>query len=661
MKKQLLLFGLICLVINLLPAQEQADIERGMEAQMKQLDSLKALLHKEPTLRKERLIALMKGFELVSQDSAVAYNQKLVELLELEGEDPAELVKWRNYLTHFKIKMKRFDGVPAILEKSLAISEQLGNKTLVDVYDLYTGYYVNMGDCANAIQYIKKSQEIISTFEDSTYFVNIGKSYYYLANCYYAQSDLEKAIEYYEDAASYFLLPDMEVNKIAAYMNIGVLYSKLIKKNEDPPEKMKEYYDDGLKWITAAEKLIYEYKTFYLAPNLYRNFGILNYNFGNYDQSLRDCYKGLSIAKEHDFLTNNEIRSIEKYIGLNYYAKEEYRDAIKHFKIAFDNAPNPFLQYEIEVYPEYINAFQQIGNYKSAFTLQEAFLAIKDSLNEVEYREHLVAVTEEFESEKKTKEIEILNIENKSQAERISRQYTIIFSILILSVLLLGIFYLFYKNAKTKQALDRSKLQQRLLRTQLNPHFLFHSLTSIQSFVLKNEKEKSVNFLQSFSKLMRSILETSDIDFVPLEEEIVFIKNYLKLQRLNHDFDFEVIVNSSIQTDKVLIPPMLSQPYIENAVLHGAAQVESGMVQVRYFLEKDRLKLEITDNGGGLSTNEKSANQLYRSMSTKIINERIENIQASHKVNIRVALSDLTSATSNKGLVVTFTFPLLYQ
>lgn len=660
MKKKFL-FLLMMLSIRFLTAQEQARIEQGIEAQIAQLDSLKSLLHTESSFRKERLIALTRGYESISQDSAAVYNQKLVDFLESEESDLIELVKWRNYLAQFKVKLNKFNEVPALFDKSLEVSEQLDNKTLVEIYSRYANYFVELNDCSNGIRYIRKSQDLISTLPDSSYYADIGRSYYALANCYYIQENIEKAIENYEQAASYFLLPEMDVNKIAASLNIGVLYSKLIEKNEGSPEKIQDNYDNGLKWISAAEKILYEYEIFYLAPMLYRNFGILNYNYGDYDQSLRDCYKGLRIAKKHDFLTNNEITSSEKYIGLNYYAKKDYNNAVKHFEIVFDHISNSFGKYDAGIYPQYIDAYKQIKNYEAAFVLQEAFSAIKDSLNEVEFHEQVLAVTEEFESEKKTKEIEILNIKNQSQAEKINKQYTIIFSILLLSLLLLGIFYLFYKNAKTKQALDRSNLQQRLLRTQLNPHFLFHSLTSIQSFILKNQKEESVNFLQSFSKLMRSILETSDIDFVPLEEEILFIKNYLKIQQLNHDFEFEVIVHPAIQTDKVLIPPMLSQPYIENAVLHGASKVENGMVKVRYFLEKDMLKIEITDNGGGHSKQEKSANQLYRSMSTKIINERIENIRTSHKINIRVALSDLAPANDDHGLAVTFMVPLTDQ
>lgn len=170
------------------------------------------------------------------------------------------------------------------------------------------------------------------------------------------------------------------------------------------------------------------------------------------------------------------------------------------------------------------------------------------------------------------------------------------------------------------EAKEKMLLQQKLLRTQMEPHFIFNTLSSLQSFIRFEEKEKSIKYLNLFSKLLRSSLEMSRNDYIALEDELEAIKNYLTLQqmRLNHNFEFDILIVGDILG--VMIPPMLIQPFVENAVIHGVTPLkEKGEIRIRIDLDDHLITVEILDNGKGSN---KSPG--HTSLSGSIAKERME-------------------------------------
>ena len=207
------------------------------------------------------------------------------------------------------------------------------------------------------------------------------------------------------------------------------------------------------------------------------------------------------------------------------------------------------------------------------------------------------------------------------------------------------------KNQKTKQSLKQAALQHKLLQTQLNPHFLFHSLNSIQSFIHQNKKEESSSYLVSYSKLMRSILESSDQDFISVEDDLNAIKDYVKLQRLNLPENVQINIECEDELTTYKIPPMFVQPYVENALIHGINEIENGKVSVFYKKEASKIQVIITDNGKGLIS-KKSNNELHRSMSSDIIDQRIQNLKQIHNYHINII-----NQSSKNGTRITLEFP----
>jgi len=145
----------------------------------------------------------------------------------------------------------------------------------------------------------------------------------------------------------------------------------------------------------------------------------------------------------------------------------------------------------------------------------------------------------------------------------------------------------------------------------MNPHFVFNSIDNIKSLIYNKKDEQAVDYLTRFSKLTRQILENSNEGYISLEEEIAMLENYLSIQQLlySYRFTFTIDVAPAIDTESVYVPPMLTQPFIENAIKHGLKhKPENGKVAIRFYKMESRLFFEVTDNGSGFVQAENEIN-----------------------------------------------------
>lgn len=167
-----------------------------------------------------------------------------------------------------------------------------------------------------------------------------------------------------------------------------------------------------------------------------------------------------------------------------------------------------------------------------------------------------------------------------------------------------------------------SELELRAIRSQMNPHFMFNALNSIQNLVNKSEIEESNIYLSEFAEMMRLVLNNSEKQLVPLEEEIKLIESYLELEKLRIPFEFEITIDPGIHPEEEEIPGMLIQPFVENAVLHGIAPQKGGKVKVVFTKIDHKICCEITDNGIGISKRSEQRNGNGKAI--KMMEERIK-------------------------------------
>jgi hypothetical protein len=196
-----------------------------------------------------------------------------------------------------------------------------------------------------------------------------------------------------------------------------------------------------------------------------------------------------------------------------------------------------------------------------------------------------------------------------------------------------------------KQMFD---LEQKALRLQMNPHFIFNSLNSIQSYILASDTEKAINYLAKFSQLMRLILTTSRETHIPVSQEISLLKYYIELEnmRFNNRFVYEIMLDQNIDTEFIGIPPMIVQPYIENAIIHGLMNKKSGQCNllVQMWMKGEYILCVVEDNGIGRDRAREIKEQSglgQKSQGIIITQERLDILNSQLKNKISVEIIDL--------------------
>jgi len=245
---------------------------------------------------------------------------------------------------------------------------------------------------------------------------------------------------------------------------------------------------------------------------------------------------------------------------------------------------------------------------------------------------------------------------------------TTLFKISVIILVLLGIIYFFVQWVRRIKMLHKNmELEQRLLRSQMNPHFIFNSLTAIQYYIFGNDPAKAGKYLSGFAKLIRLILQNSRSEYILLEKEIETLEHYLKLQQLRFEnkFDFQIVTDEKLNPEMVLVPPMLAQPFIENSIEHGIKNIEyKGEISIHYNFKNNFLEVVIEDNGIGIDISLKEKKILdpgHKSLGTSITKERLVNIakRKKHKINFEI-IDKKKIDKSKSGTVVRYILPLNY-
>lgn len=386
---------------------------------------------------------------------------------------------------------------------------------------------------------------------------------------------------------------------------------------------------------------------------------------------------------------NLELGDLQREAGLISEAIEYYRQAIffgkwiaenhafysdKRRSIDFWFLPSQDVPvfYEISGFKTVIAAYKSIsevyrnqGNYKEALINFEEAVSIEKQLEKIYRRSEVIQLSTRYETSFKDQRIQMLIQESEQGILKINRSRLIILILSGFMALGLAIFLILFRNKIVKARQNSIALQQRLLRSQMNPHFIYNSLSCIQSFILSHEPDLANKYLAHFARLMRNILKSSAQEFVTLEEEIVTIENYLELQRVRFadKFDFRIEVDETLDTGTLLLPPMMAQPFIENSIEHGIKhKVSKGLIEVRFWQSDGSFFYEIRDDGIGREKAREiqmKSDAKHRSVATTITRERLAVINRKRKHKISLGIIDLKDdAGEGVGTRVVFEVPL---
>lgn len=215
---------------------------------------------------------------------------------------------------------------------------------------------------------------------------------------------------------------------------------------------------------------------------------------------------------------------------------------------------------------------------------------------------------------------------------------------------------------------ENAQFKLKALRSQMNPHFIFNSLNSIQYFIVQNENRFALNYLSKFSKLVRKILENSTQDRIQLSEEIAFLKNYIEIESLRFDKEilFEINVDDELLEDEIEIPSMLIQPYAENAIIHGLMNIPKSdkrdrRISITFTRENQLLQCIIIDNGIGREASQKINEKIkknHKSLGLSITKSRLDTINKTNSSSITVKTEDLLIESRVEGTKISIFIPL---
>ncbi len=309
------------------------------------------------------------------------------------------------------------------------------------------------------------------------------------------------------------------------------------------------------------------------------------------------------------------------------------------------------VQYLRDGYKIISDAFEQMGLIDSSNFYFRKYAVARDIVLNAQTRGKMAALTYE-------QQISRMNQENEIQEMNMQKQ-ALFKNILLIGILLLMLFtfllsrYLIVKrkaairqrqivenemtiqrleSEKTKATLEQQKIELEIkaLRAQMNPHFIFNCLNSINRFIIGNEAEKAADYLTKFARLIRIVLEKSGDSFITLEEELNALKLYMDLETLRFENSFQYEIHTSdIQTEDLLVPSLIIQPFVENAIWHGfePEMKHHGLIRIHFHLKNNRLVCDILDNGIGISRS-KNMNQNHpdhgKSFGIQFTKERLE-------------------------------------
>jgi LytS/YehU family sensor histidine kinase len=307
--------------------------------------------------------------------------------------------------------------------------------------------------------------------------------------------------------------------------------------------------------------------------------------------------------------------------------------------------------------------------WEEALQMTELYFRMRDSTDKKENRTIALRQQVKYEYEKRAVADSIKYFSAQHERDLKIQQQRKIFWYLIAGFTVLVVFSLLalrLYNQKKKTAFSRKVLETEMkaLRSQMNPHFTFNVLNSIQYYAGGNDMEAVQLYLHKFSILIRMILDQSRTSYISLEQEIVMLKLYMELEEMRFEkkFTWSIDIDPSLHLSTIMIPGMLIQPLLENAIKHGIEHKKgTALISLAFSSNNSTLLCTITDNGIGRAAAEKlkKSSSKHFSAATKILNERIEALSALYNIRLNCITKDLFDKDGNScGTRVSLEVPL---
>jgi len=583
-------------------------------------------------------------------DKALSYYNKALDIA-IESKNKKKQADFLSNIGNISYSKGDLKTAVGFYKKSIAIYDSSGNKALaLKPLNNIGIIHQRQGRSVEALGYFNKCLTISKAQKTDGYTAVISLN---IGAIYFANEQYNKALNYYKESLTLNRALDNKLEMSKCLIALG-----RIDQIGKEYKKALDYYNEALTINNAIENK----STLYTCHS---NIGSLHLEKSQPKIALshfKTCLD-LSLAIE------NKRTICHSYISLaetNYLLKKyslAIQEAIKGKQLADDLS---LLNSQKEVNIILSKIYEATGKHKKSLKHFKLYKTLNDSLFNKENIEKITQLEYEY---KYKQELESANnrelkltqkvITTNNDLEKSQKNLLLgVISFLVITLILAAIiFFLKLRNVKSKA--ENIVTEQRLLRSQMTPHFIFNSLSVLQGMILNNEDKKSVSYLSKFSKLLRITLENSRDKTVLLCQELIAVENYLELQNLEviQPYKYTVLVDDTIDRSLFKIPPMLIQPFIENAIEHAFRnQKENRKIDIHLTFVNKKLICTITDNGIGIDSQTENKTQYKKSLATTITTERLKILSKDFKIDGAISIED-RQKYNEKGTIVTLVIP----
>ncbi|MCH2196994.1 tetratricopeptide repeat protein [Kordia sp.] len=582
--------------------------------------------------------------------ASVGSFKKAIELYEKIGRKPF-IANCLNRIGASYYHQGNFSEALEFYNKSASMCKEINNlKGASIILNNIANIYADQGKYFEAIKNYNESKEIKQKIN---YRLGLAKTHTNLGSIYGALKDFPQALENLNRALNIYDSIENNTKTSVLLLSIGVIHSE-----QKQVDSALVYYEKALKFYKKLDDQRGIADCLGKIGNIYAN-------QSKKEKSLDFFFKSLEISKK----INDERGIAMSYLNIAqvYYFVKKYKKALEYTLKTKEIADKlNILKFQKETSGILSAIYEYQGKYEKSLATYKKFKTFNDSLLSKDANKKIIKLEYEYKYKQElasanqrelrlTQEVKTTNQDlEKSQRNLL---LGVIAFLLVTLVLAAIIFFLRLRHVKAKNA--NILTEQKLLRSQMTPHFIFNALSVLQGIILNKEQKKSLLYLSKFSKLLRITLENSRDKLVSLNQELIAVENYLALHNIesNQAYDYSIVVDEVIDKSLFEIPPMLIQPFIENAIEHGFNKLsEDRNIDIVLNYTDEELVCTITDNGIGIDSQKEKSEKHKKSLATIITSERLRILSEDSKTKGKLMIEDRQKYNS-QGTIVTLIIP----
>jgi len=588
-----------------------------------------------------------------SQSNAKAFDEYLKEAEQLALENNYNQLLFEIY-NLIGQRLRNHSFYPQAMEyhrKALELAQKINDKCLLSIVHNQIGVvYRRIDENSKGLEMHMKALQYAEECDDD---FNISVALNGIGNVSLNLQRYRSAIEYFRKAN---VLSEGEGNLLGMAINVNNIGEAFLNLNQ--PDSALHYFFKSLDYNTKIGSRIGQSICFNSIGDAYAS---KNQNRLALDYLL----KALEINLEEG--DRMYIAVSYMHIGETYLNDNHLSEAIEYLLLGLEEARKIGSKFVMENASKLLaEVYEKNGNAELALKYFKQGAAYKDSLINEKNIFHLSTMEAVYGQQSQQNQIDQLSNEAVIQSAKLTKQKLWLWSALCFVLVLVVITGLMIHQGRLKHKNRALVFHQRLLRSQMNPHFIFNALSAIQVYILENDMEKSSRFLSDFAKLMRQVLKSSNNEYISLKDELEMLHYYMNLQKLRFitPFEFNIEVDSELDKSKVLVLPMLVQPFVENAIEHGLKPLGGeGNIVIRFKKRTKGIIIEVDDNGIGIDYSDRIGNRHdnHESLALKITKERLDILEKDSKKKTVFEIFDKKSSDPfDQGTLVRFKLPIIY-